>query len=100
MASAAARAGRTYSTDHVYTFAIYDHAMNYAEFRLPFFGLDMVKVSLQWFLLLCWPGSYSTRQWFLNVGQAVQPGSSVMSMHVIYGARWARAQLVRHSLCM
>jgi hypothetical protein len=39
-----ARAGLAYDPAFVYTFSIYDHAFDYATFKLPFFGIDMVKV--------------------------------------------------------
>lgn len=34
----------TYDPRYVYTFHIYDHALDYSEFRIPFFMMDMVKV--------------------------------------------------------
>jgi len=45
-ASSANRQGRCFSTDHVWTFQMYDHTLNYATFHLnvPFFKLDMVQV--------------------------------------------------------
>ncbi|KAI8474338.1 MAG: hypothetical protein J3K34DRAFT_408218 [Monoraphidium minutum] len=41
---AAARRGVAYSPDHAYTFQIYDHTLDYSEFRLPYFKVDIARV--------------------------------------------------------
>eukprot|EP00882_Tetradesmus_deserticola_P027925 GHRQ01031071.1.p1 GENE.GHRQ01031071.1~~GHRQ01031071.1.p1 ORF type:complete len:145 (-),score=73.64 GHRQ01031071.1:71-505(-) len=42
----AARQGRCFDTQHVWTFQVYDHLCDYASFQLPipFFKVDLVQV--------------------------------------------------------
>jgi hypothetical protein len=44
------RTGRCYSPDHVYTFHIYDQALDYSTFQmlLPLFPIDLVQVGEGW----------------------------------------------------
>jgi hypothetical protein len=48
----AARQGRCFDTEHVWTFQVYDHVCDYATFMLPipFFKVDLVQVRLR----ACW----------------------------------------------
>lgn len=48
------RKGRCYDTDHVWTFQVYEHIMDYSTFLLnmPLLHFDMVQVSTQ--VVQCW----------------------------------------------